>query len=59
MNTHQILIVVVDKRIFDCVADSLQDRRFASISAPDYKNTKMSIFRSEVIGNRVAHGRCG
>ena len=57
MITHQVLMVlVVDTRILGCVADSLQDRRFASISPTDYKDTKISIFRSEVIG--IAHGRC-
>ena len=60
MNTHQVLIiVVVDTRIFGCVADSLQERRFASISPTNYKNTKMSIFRSEIVGITVVHGRCG
>ena len=56
MNTHQILIIlVVDTRVLGCVADSLQERRFASISPTDYKDTKASIFCSEVIGITVAH----
>ena len=60
MNTHQILIIlVVDTRVLGCVADSLQDCRFASISPTDYKDTKASIFRSEVIRNTVAHGVVG
>ena len=60
MNTHQVLIIVVeDTRILRCVADSLQERRFASISPTDYKYTKASIFRSEFIGIRVVHDRCG
>ena len=60
MNTHQVLIiVVVDTWIFVCVAYSLQDRRLASISPTDYKNTKVSIFRSEVVGITVVHGGCG
>ena len=60
MNTHQVLIiVVVDTRIFGRVADSLQERRFASISPTNYKNTKVGIFRSEVVGITVVHGRCG
>ena len=60
MNTHQVLIiVVVDTRIFGCVADSLQDRRFAGISPTDYKNTEVSIFRSEVVGITVVHGYGG
>ena len=60
MNTHQVLIIlVVDTRVLGCVADSLQERRFASISPTDYKDTKASIFRSEVIGIAVAHDRCG
>jgi len=36
----------------------VQERRFSSISPTDYKDTKASIFRSEVIGIRVAHDRC-
>ena len=60
MKTHQVFVIlVVDTRILSCVADSLQERRFASISPTDYKDTKVSIFRSEVIGIKVAHGRCG
>jgi hypothetical protein len=59
MNTHQVLIIlVVDTRVLSCVADSLQERRFASISPTDHKDTKASIFRSEFIGTNVAHGRC-
>ena len=56
-NTHQVLIVVVDTRVLGGVADSLQERRFASVSPTDHKNTKASILLSEVIG--VAHGGCG
>jgi hypothetical protein len=41
--------VVEDTRILGCVADSLQQRRFASISQTDYKDTKASIFCSEII----------
>ena len=60
MNTHQVLIIlVIDTRVLGCVADSLQERRFAGISSTDYKNTKASICRSEVIGITVAHCRCG
>jgi hypothetical protein len=60
MNTHQVLIIlVVDTRVLSCVANSLQKRRFASISSTYYKDTKSSIFLSEVIGITVAHGRCG
>ena len=60
MNTHQVLIIlVVDTRVLGCVADSFQERRFTRISPTDYKDTKASIFRSEVIGIAVAHGRCG
>ena len=55
-NAHQILIIVVDTRILSCVADSLQECRFASISPTDYKYAKVSIFFSEVIGIKVAHG---
>jgi hypothetical protein len=51
MNTHQALtILVVDTRVLGCVADSLQERRFPSIGPTDYKDTKASIFRSEIIG---------
>ena len=60
INTHQVLIVfVVDTRVLGCVADSLQERRFASIGPADYKDTKVSIFLSKVIEITVAHGRCG
>ena len=59
-NTHQVLIIlVVDTRVLGCVADSLQERRFTSIGPTDYKDTKASICRSEVIGVTVAHVRCG
>ena len=58
MNTHQVLIIlIVDTRVLGCVADPLQECRFASISTTDYKDTKASIFRSEVIGINVALGR--
>ena len=57
INTHQVLlIVVVDARILSCVADPLQERRFASIGPTDYKDTKVSIFRLEVVGITVFHG---
>ena len=60
MNTHQVLLIVVDTRILGCIADSLQERRFASISTTDYKDSKSSIHRSEVIWINVLkyHGRC-
>ena len=57
LNTHQVLIIVVDTRILGRVADSLQERCFASISPANYKDTKSGIFRSEVIWIEVAHGR--
>ena len=60
MSTHQVLVIlVVDTRLLGCVADSLQERCFASISPTDYKDTKASIFCSEVIDFTVAHGCCG
>ena len=60
MSTHQVIIIlVVDTRVLGCVTDSLQQRRFASISPADYKDTKASISLSEHIGIRVAHDRCG
>ena len=60
LKTHQVFVIlVVDTRVLGCVADSLQERRFASISPTDYKDTKASIFRSKLIGIKVAHGRCG
>ena len=60
MNTHQVLIIVViDARILVCVADSLQERRFAGISPTDYKDAKVSIFRSEGVGITVVHSCCG
>ena len=50
MKTHQVLaIVIVDTRVLRCVTDSLQERRFPSIGPTDYKDTKASIFRSEII----------
>ena len=55
MNPHQVLIIVVDTRILSCVADSLQECRFASISPTDYKYAKVSIFFSEVVGITIAH----
>ena len=63
MNTHQVLtIVIVDTRVLGCVADSLQERRFPSIGPTDYKDTKASIFRSEIVGRipiaRVEVRRC-
>jgi hypothetical protein len=57
-STHQVLIIlVVDTRVLGCVANSLQERRFASISPTYYKDTKARIFGSEVIGITVAHSR--
>jgi hypothetical protein len=56
LNAHQVLIIVVDTRIFGCVADSLQQRRFAGISPTDYEDAKSSIFRSEFIWIKAAHG---
>ena len=59
MNTHQVLIIIIDTRILCCVTDPLQERRFASIGPSDYKYTEVSVFRSELIGIAVAHhGRC-
>ena len=56
MNTHQILIVlIVDTRVLGCVADSLQECSFASISPTDYEDTKAFIFRSEVIEFTAVH----
>ena len=57
LNTHQVLLIVVNTRILGCVADSLQERRFASISPSDYKDTKAFIFLSKVIVIKVAHGQ--
>ena len=58
MNAHQVLIIlVVDTRVFGCVADSFQESRFTSISPTDYKDSKASIFLSKFIGTRVAHDR--
>ena len=50
MNTHQVLAIIVDPRVLCCVADSLPVRRFPSVGPTDYKDTKASIFRSELIG---------
>ena len=54
MNTHQVLLIVVDTSILGCVTDSLQKRRFASIGPSDYKYTKVSILCSGVIGITIA-----
>ena len=60
MNTHQVLVIVVDTRILRCVANSLEERRFASIGPSDHKDTEVSIFCSEIIRIGVArHGRGG
>ena len=60
MKTHQVIIIlVVDTRVFGCVADSLQERCFASIGPSDYKDTKAGICRSKIITITVIHGRCG
>ena len=57
MNTHQVLIVpVVNTKLLSRVADSMQERRFASISPT--KDTKASTFRLEVIEFTVSHGCC-
>ena len=56
MKTHHVLVIlVVDTRVLGYVADSLQERRFASISPTDYKDTKAFIFRSEIIVFTAAH----
>jgi hypothetical protein len=58
MKTHQVLIIlVVDTRVLGCIADSLQESRFASISPSDYKDTKAGIFCSKFVGFKAAHGR--
>ena len=53
-NTHQVLIVVVDTRVLGSVADTLQEGCFTSVSPTDYKYSKASILRSEVIVITVA-----
>jgi hypothetical protein len=51
INAHQVLTIpVIHARVLGCVADSLQERRFARISPTNYKDTKARIFRSEIIG---------
>ena len=59
MITHQVIIILVeDTWVFGGIADPLQERRFASISPSDYKDTKAGIFCSKVIGRlkvTVAH----
>jgi hypothetical protein len=61
INAHQVLaILIIYTRVLGCVADSLQERRFARISPANYKNTKARIFLSELIdGIEVAHRRRG
>ena len=55
MNAHQVLVIlVVDTRVLGCIADSLQEGRFTSISPTDYKNTKAGISISEI---KLDHGR--
>ena len=51
MNTHQVSVikVLVIDGVLSCVADSLQDRCFASISPTDYKDTKASKSCSKII----------
>ena len=50
MDTRQVLtILVIYTRVLSCVADSLQERRFARISPTDYKDTKSRISLSEII----------
>ena len=52
--THQVLIiVVVDTRILSCVAESLQEIRFASIRLTDYKDTEEYMS----LGGPRDHGR--
>ena len=59
MNTHQVLAIVVDTRFLGCVTDALQTRRFASIGTSNYKDAKLSLFCSGIIGIAAAHhGRC-
>ena len=50
LDYHVPIILVVDARVLGCVADSLQQRRFAGISPTDYKDTKASILCSQIIG---------
>jgi hypothetical protein len=51
MNTHQSFIIVGDTRILGCAADSLQERRFDSISPTDYKDMKASYFARRPYGS--------
>ena len=55
LNTHQVLIIVIDTRILGCVADSFQKRHLARIYLTKYKDTKASICSSKVV---VAHDHC-
>ena len=55
MNTHQVLLIVVDTRVLGCVTDSLQERSLSSIGPSDYKYTKVSVLCSEVVGITIAH----
>ena len=57
---HVLIILVIYTRVLSCVADSLQERRFASIGPTDYKDTEVRVFLSELIdGIEVAHRRRG
>ena len=44
---YQVFLLVVNARIFSCVAHPLEQRRFSSIRSTDNKDTKAAVFGSE------------
>ena len=60
-NTCQVLIIlVIYTRVLGCVADSLQERRFASIGPTDYKDTEARVFLSQLVDRiEVTHHHRG
>ena len=57
--SDQVSAILVDRKVFGCIADSLEERRFARIIPTNYKDMKGSIFCSDVIGIAVAYDCCG
>jgi len=45
--SHQVFVLVVNARIFSCVAHPLEQRRFSSIRSTDNKDAKVAVFGSE------------
>jgi len=45
---YQVFLLVVNARIFSCVAHPLEQRRFSSIRSTDNKDTKATVFGSQL-----------